>query len=130
MTHYYALLVTGDLPITATLEAFHHADELALGPDYDFRFDRFPHKAQTWQAYASIEGEPPPQWCAGCGGGRPRSRYQPVTIRYGNPYCPRCIERDTEHMANVRPDGNVMNRHRDPAAWDEWVRISDSWGYP
>lgn len=27
-------------------------------------------------------------------------------------------------------DGNAMNARRNPAAWDNWVRISESWGYP
>lgn len=27
-------------------------------------------------------------------------------------------------------NGNAMERHKDPAAWDRWVAFSDSWGHP
>lgn len=28
-----------------------------------------------------------------------------------------------------RLNGNAMRHHEDPAAWDNWVRLSNSWGY-
>lgn len=29
-----------------------------------------------------------------------------------------------------RLNGNAMKRHEDPEAWDNWVRLSESWGHP
>lgn len=28
-----------------------------------------------------------------------------------------------------RLNGNAAKRHEDPEAWDNWVRLSQSWGY-
>lgn len=27
-------------------------------------------------------------------------------------------------------NGNAMDRHKDPAAWDRWVAFCNSWGHP
>lgn len=55
MIHYVADLVDGDMPIAETMERFHRTAERVLGPGYDFRFERFPHKAHTWQLYAELD---------------------------------------------------------------------------
>lgn len=55
MIHYVADLAHGDEPIAAKLEGFHRMAERVLGPGYDFTFQRFPHKAHTWQLYAELD---------------------------------------------------------------------------
>lgn len=55
MMHYVADLAHGDDPIDATMARFHRMAERVLGPGYDFEFNRFPHKAHTWQLYAEVD---------------------------------------------------------------------------
>jgi hypothetical protein len=45
--------------------------------------------------------------------------------------CPTCRGEPVERgIAGSRLNGNAMNRNNDPDAWNDWVRISESWGYP
>lgn len=55
MIHYLADLVDGDMPIVETMERFHRTAGRVLGAGYDFTFERFPHKAHTWQLYAELD---------------------------------------------------------------------------
>lgn len=55
MIHYVADLVNGDDPIEPAIARFHRMAERVLGPGYDFTFERFPHKAHTWQLYAELD---------------------------------------------------------------------------
>ncbi len=69
-----------------------------------------------------------PTWCAGCGGGE-GERYATVKMIADHPYCQACADRRYDNGA-IRPDGNAMNAGRNPEGWAEWLRISESWGYP
>jgi hypothetical protein len=74
-------------------------------------------------------------WCAVCGGAPDRKIFDQVNCL---PRCEVCAAAGrgfddwnprTRGTAPVQPDGNAMRSHGTPA-WDEWVRISESWGYP
>lgn len=76
-------------------------------------------------------------WCAVCGGGPERA--QADTLDGDLPRCGVCQGENrglldwnprTRTRRFVRPDGNATNAQRDPEAWTEWVRISESWGHP
>lgn len=76
-------------------------------------------------------------WCAVCGGAPDRKIVD--GLDGGLPRCEVCAadNRDlqdwnprTRRRGPRRPDGNAMNAKRDPDAWAEWCRISESWGMP
>ncbi|MDB5738839.1 MAG: hypothetical protein JWO65_2507 [Sphingomonas bacterium] len=62
-------------------------------------------------------------WCAVCGGSPDRKIVDQVE---GKPRCELCAAADRQlgDFKPARPDGNAMSRVANPAAWDEWVRIS------
>lgn len=74
-------------------------------------------------------------WCSVCGGSPDRKI---VDKSEGMPRCEVCSAAGrggedwnpfTRGHTPARPNGNAMRAHGTPA-WDEWVRISESWGHP
>lgn len=75
-------------------------------------------------------------WCAVCGGSPERAIVDQID---GMPRCAVCSAagyglRDwnprTRNRPSAQPDGNASNAARNPDGWNEWLRISESWGHP
>lgn len=75
-----------------------------------------------------------PHWCAVCGGAPDRKVVDYVS---GMPRCEVCSNDNlgigdwnprTRGRTAPQPDGNAMRAYGTPA-YDEWVRISESWGH-